>query len=526
MNEVKHSLIRIFSNYIRSGATFVMGLLLVPLLLNFGKEAYGLIMLLVSLTGSGLWIENIIRHTMIRELGVVYHNGDLKSFRCTYCTALLFSIGLGLLFIISMLILAWSLPHVFRIPDELHRAGCWFIIISSLRTFLYIVLAPTFNMYLVAERMSVFNFWMAAMRGSFPLAAWVVLLRGVESQNEAIVQYAIWSSLFGVMALCIAIGWLMWKEPNLRLFPFQVSKDAAWGLCAAGGWNTAANIAMATQLTIGTVIMNLIFGVVGNMLFSIAVQLCGYMRMATGGMTYGLDAVTARMSANGVDDQVRKIFSSATLLHSWVAFPATAAILILAEPIIQLWVAARIDDAAMHIPKIAVLSRIVVLGLMGLALADGWIKILYGAGQVRRYAPHLVAAAILNPVLAWIFLLILPEAWQYQAVAWAYTIINVSVMLIKIPYSMSVWLKISEYELARLFVKPLIATLCSLPVLLITVNLIDKWSLITLIATGIVYLGVYITASVFIILDGQKGQNLIGDMRKRLKIAMQPTFKG
>ena len=41
MNETKRSLLRIASNYQRLAATFVLGLLLVPLLLSFGDEHMG-----------------------------------------------------------------------------------------------------------------------------------------------------------------------------------------------------------------------------------------------------------------------------------------------------------------------------------------------------------------------------------------------------------------------------------------------------------------------------------------------------
>ena len=97
---------------------------------------------------------------MICELGAAYHSEDEKGFRRMYCTAILVSLGVGVVLLATMGTVALFLPQLFDIPDTLAQASQWFVIIYSLRVFIYIILAPTFNMYLVAERMSAFNFWM------------------------------------------------------------------------------------------------------------------------------------------------------------------------------------------------------------------------------------------------------------------------------------------------------------------------------------------------------------------------------
>ena len=518
MSETKRSLLRIASNYLRLAVTFVLGLLLVPLLLSFGDEAYGLITLLSSTVGVGMWVEDIIRQTMICELGAAYHSGSRETFRRMYCTAMLISLGVGLVVLGAMGVIAALLPQLFNVPDALLFGGRWFVILYGLRLFVYIVLAPTFNMYLVAERMPAFNFWMASARASFPLAAWVVLLLGFSDQGEAITRYAALSAAFGMAVVLVPVAWLFVTERQLRPLPFRISRDAAQTLLTIGGWSTAANFSRGSLLLMGAVIMNRAFGVVGNMIYGIATQVCAYARMATGGMAQGLDAVSARI--NSVDAKALfELVRTTTLLHAWVAFPATLGVVVLAEPVITLWVAGRMEDPGTNVPQTIMLVQALAPGFAAMSLADGWLKVMYGAGQVRRYAPTVIAAALAYPLLSFVLLTLLPEGLRYQAVAWAFSILNGAVLVGLMPLIVARWINETWLAVMRPLLKPLLMTLCCAPLLLLAPLHIERWSFSNLFFTTTLFAAAYGTMTILVMFNRAQRRALLVRLRRSLQFA-------
>ena len=517
MSEVKRSLFRIISNYLRLAATFALGLLLVPLLLSFGDEAYGLITLLSSTVGVGIWIEEIIRQTMICELGAAYHSEDEGAFRRMYCTAILVSVGVGMVLLAAMGAVALFLPQLFEIPDPLARASQWFVTIYSIRVFVYIIFAPTFNMYLVAERMPAFNFWMAAARASFPLAAWVVLVIGFVNQSEAIVLYAVFSTVFGISVVLLPVIWLFTTKRELRPFPFRVSRDAARTLLTIGGWSTAANFSKGSILLMGVVIMNHSFGVIGNMIFGIATQVCAYARMATGGMAQGLDAVSARI--NAVDTKVMiGLIRNTTLLHAWVALPATLGVVVLAEPVIVLWVAGRMENPSANVPQTIMLIRALAPGFAAVSIADGWLKVMYGAGQVRRYAPPIIGAAFIYPLLSFTLLVVFPVELRYQAVAWAFSFLNGIVLIGLMPFIVARWIDRTWSVVVEPLLKPLLMTLCCAPILSVAHIYISHWSIGNLLLTIATFAVAYGAMTAFVMFTRTQRRTLLLWLRRSLQL--------
>ena len=90
-NEARRGLVRILSNYTRLLITLALGLLVVPLTLNWlGDEAFGLITLLGANIGLAGIFRQIIQMSLIRELGQAYHADD-ETFRKGYSTICLIS---------------------------------------------------------------------------------------------------------------------------------------------------------------------------------------------------------------------------------------------------------------------------------------------------------------------------------------------------------------------------------------------------------------------------------------------------
>src|SRR5690606_17468115 len=124
--------------------------------------------------------------------------------------------------------------------------------------------------------------------------------------------------------------------------------------------------------------------------------------------------VAARLTTRERDGAVQKLMFHTSRLQGLCIVPATAILIILAEPILSLWVGGRLDDPSSELANMtATLVRILAVGTMFLAASESITNILYGAGYIHRYAPYLLAGGVANPILSVVLLVLLPEPLKY-----------------------------------------------------------------------------------------------------------------
>ncbi len=155
VSEAKRGLIRIVANYTRVISVVVLGLLLVPMLLQAaGNDGWALIALLGSTIGLASMAQEIVRSSLIRELGSVYHGGDgstgTDQFRQVYNSALAISAVIAGLAVVAFAVL-WFVVALLDISNDLLPAARWLVVAKGAETFVLLLLAAPFNMYKVTE---------------------------------------------------------------------------------------------------------------------------------------------------------------------------------------------------------------------------------------------------------------------------------------------------------------------------------------------------------------------------------------
>lgn len=501
-SEAKRALVRIVANYTRLAASLVLGLMLVRLLLGaLGNEAYGLIALLGSTIGISAFMRDVVRRSMIRELSAAHHSDDPLAFRRTYNAALLLAAGIGLVTLALFGVLLVLLP-LFRIPDEMLPAARWFVAAKGVELFFLIALGPPVNMFMVTERMAEYNWWLVAERASSVIAAaWVAMGSGPESIGSGIVQYGALSAGFVILTLLTASARIALADRRLWPAPALADREAFGPLLHIGGWYAAVMVAMNLHLRLGGLIMNLAFGLWWNMVFGLAMTLTSYVRMIATGMTTGLDAVTGRLSTRRGNQAVQAVIHHATRLHGLVTFPAALVAVILAGPLLELWVGSRVQDPVQSLPPTATLVRLLTIGIAVRSISDGWITVLYGAGRIRRYAPVVLAGGVANPLLALVLLAVLPDPVRYTAVAWAFSAIMVIVHGGVLPWVAARLLAMRPSQLIVPLWRPLVAAGACAPILLVAVRQVQHWTLWHLAATLGLFGAVYALAVFLFVAD-------------------------
>ncbi len=505
VTEAKRGLIRIVANYTRVISHVAMGLLLVPILLQIaGNDGWALIALLGSTIGLASMAQEIVRSSLIRELGSAYHGGDSSAgadeFRHVYNSALAISAVIAGLAVVAFVVL-WFAIALLDISDELLPAARWLVVAKGAETFVVLLLAAPFNMYKVTERMVAYNAWRIATRSCFIIAAaWLLFVHGPDTPGRIITYYAFISSTLVVIVFLIAGAVIM--SLDRRLIPAMsfVTRSAIKSVLQVGGWNAGATAATMLHRRLAPVLMNLAAGLMslssglfGVLVLGLGIQLTVSVRRLTIGMTEGLDAVSTRLSMTAHAGAIRTLMHHSTRLHGVAAFPLAIIILLVPEILLRLWLGARIDDPQSTFPPAVTLIQIMTLGMVARAVSDGWIRILYGAGHVTRYAWMIIAGAVMYPLLVGLLLVILPTASRYTAVTWAYSAILVIVHGLFVPLAGARALRIRYADFFVPLVRPLIVAVVCSPILLLAHGKEGQSELVWLIAAvamyGVTYLG-------------------------------------
>ena len=482
-SEARRAVTRIGTNYARLFISLVSGVILVPLLIAWlGTPAFGLISLLGASVGIAALAQDVIRQSLIRELAAGYHAGD-EPFRRAYNSAYVISFAAAAFTAIAFIALYFLIP-VLNIQPDLVPAARWLIGAEGVYITLLLLVAPAFNMYVVTERFVFHNFHTAAFRSNYLIAAIILYLWfNFADTGAAIKAYALLTTALNLLLLAFAVIRVVLIDRRLIPSPRYISRGTLGEISRTFGWNTGVILAMNLHERIPQFIVNIAFGLGTNALYGLALRLAGYVRMMTLGMTFGLDAVSSRLSAADDHERIKALIHHATRLHAMAALPGALFVFTLAEPLLRLWVGRHLDNPDHDIPLTVTLVQIMMFALMSRAISDGWIKVLYGAGHVKRYAPLVLVGGVLNPIVAVLLLLVMPSSLRLHAPAIAFAVVFTVVHMLLLPVVGARCLGVTVRDMIGPVLRPALALLIPGTALALASNRISDaqaWSLAVL----------------------------------------------
>jgi O-antigen/teichoic acid export membrane protein len=517
MTELRKHAVRIAANYLRLGATVVLGLILIRVLLaTVGEQITGLIDLLGSTIGLATIIDEIIASSMIRELGAAHHSGSVETFRRMYNSALVVSAGVALATLGMYAVILAILPLV-DIPAEVLNAARWFVIAKAIESACIVLLAPLFNMYLITERQVSYNFWLVVKRATLLLAAVALIYAKPSSPAAALVWFGWLSCSLHIAFVLISSSIIVVNDRRTVPKPRLATPEDIRTILHTSGWNMAILGSQSLGLPASQIIVNLHFGILGNLMFGRAAQLGGYARMLTNGISHGLDAVAVRLSSrnDGNPQALKKILYDTMRLQGLIVFPVVFGLMVLVEPIFGVWISERLDSAHL-LPSMIVLTRILLIGFLVMALSDNWIKLMYGAGHVRRYAPIVVFGGILNLTLALLLIRWFPNEIKYTAVAWAFSLTYLTCYLMLMARVVAETLDVTLREIFSPLLRPLLAAVTCAPVLMLFVfSSISQWNLAWLLTAVTCYGLCYLVLCWVVMLNQDDRARLWNELSQR-----------
>ena len=516
-SEIRRGFSRIASNYSRLGSSLAIGLIEVPILLAWlGRDAFGLISLLGPTIGLGEIVQDVLTRSMIREMGDAHHRDHRHDFTRIYNACWVYSF---FAFLISLALFAGVIlllvPNLKIDNPTLRTPAIVMAVASSVFSSLSVLVTPTFNMYAVQERFGWQNFWLLGRRLSHLLAAiFLAFILHLDDPAKSLIAYAIIAQGLNVfqMILSVVLQWI--RDTSLVPNPRRTDRAALREIASTFGWNSGVIATTNLADNLPLLFVNLYFGLSANAAYGVARRLGAYARMICVGMTFGLDAVSARVSSSDRAGAIERLLRHSTRMNAFVALPAGVCIFVLADPLLRLWIARATDDPTL-IDRAVPITQILVISTVIRGISEGWQRLLYGAGHVRRFAPLTMAANLLTPVLLWIAMESVPESLQYRTPALAYAILAILVNLILLPMLGARILRTSIASYLGPICRPLLATAIALPVLFTAeVTLAGQWSLLWIVGVGAAFGVVYAIATWFVVLSAPERGRIWREIRR------------
>lgn len=411
--EAHKAMIRMGSNYVRLILCVLMGLVFFRVTMQYGgAEVTALILLLGSSAGLAAVFIDVMNASLVREIGTAWHDGDSEEFKRVYNSA----IGLCCLLVPPTWIVTGILVGIvplMKVDPSLVWAAQFFIITRGIDLTLTLLLTCPVRMYVVKERFVLANLIEVLRRAAQIGGAIVVFFFfGTTNPSLALTQFAVVSTVLLAMVM-VGFGAAA-IVPDKRLWPARghVSLVTMKQVLLTARWNAGVVLATSIHLPAAQFVMNLVFGLPGNLVFGFAQTFSAYVLRLTIGATDGLDAVSVRISSGDETGRSTQVLvRHATRLQTLVAMMAGALVAVYAEPMMVLWLG-RQENADKAIPLAGPLTAVIMLGVVSRAISEGWMRIMYGAGFVHRYAMLVMLAAVCSPILSVVLVLSLPDKPQ------------------------------------------------------------------------------------------------------------------
>ncbi len=467
--EFRRGFVRIISNYARLLTTLVLGLVAVPILLRgLGVTGFGVVSLLGASVGLAGFFRELTNRSMVRELGAAYHDPGPLAFERAFNSACVLSLGVTAVTVCAFGVVVAIFP-VLNIPEHLAGPAFWFLLAQGLTATVSVLLSPLFNMYIVKERFVAYNLLFTLQRASFAFAAILLILTVGPGHPERFLLLfgVLWSGIdialqVGACAV-IVLG-------DRRLIPRRslMSVESVRAIAGTFGWNTGVYASFGLHERVPPLILNLAFDAVANTVWGVAFRFVSYVRMATMGMQFGADMVSARLSIGDEEAAriaVRNLLRVQTRLNALIAMPVGLVMLVLTEPMLRLWVGGQLEGAGEVFDQVVLTTRILAIAVITRAVSEAWMTVLYGAGHVHRYAPIVLLGGILNPITALVLIAVLPEPARLYGPAIAFAGILSLVNMIALPVVGSRVLRISGWRVILPMWRPTAATAVAAPTL-------------------------------------------------------------
>jgi len=336
MSLIRRSLKNVASSWGGLAVNIAVGFFLSPFILHhLGDEAFGLWVLIFSLTGYYGIFDFGIRSSLIRYVSKFQATGDKDELARLINTSLFSYTCLGLILIVPTVLGSFYVDRLFHIPTAFLRDARILFLMVGLSLAIGFPLGISGGILEGLQRFYLMNWTNIVSTLARAVLIVYVLRHGLGLLSVALITVSlplITSAVRAVIAhhlLTIPYGWKYVSRESLR----QV---ATYG-------SVTFMIIVAGRLRFKTdaVIIGTFLSASAITYFSIGARLVDYAAEVVSSLAQIFTPMSSHFHATGDYNQLRKIFISGNRACALVMFPMTVALVVMGKSVIEAWVGPR-----------------------------------------------------------------------------------------------------------------------------------------------------------------------------------------
>lgn len=376
------------SNYAVLFANIAIGFLLTPFVVNrVGAVGYGVWTFILSVMGCYGLINLGVGSAVIQHVAVSVGRGDREGIHRAAGTAGAFFLITGMLVAGSSVFLASPLARVFVVPPDRVADFRFLIVIMGGAAAVNFIDECLLSLLKAHEKFSQAN--VAALTKTLVRAASLVGFLQAGHGLRGIGMAAMAGNLAGW-----AISALMVRRyTSVVMAPRGLSLSLLWALLRFGGVTAVIMAADHIRLSLDSLVIGRWLGMAQVGVYGVAFLLVRYViSLATAAMNV-LNPRFAILHGGGDTDAMRRLFSRATLLSSFLAFGCGMGLWVFGAAFIDLWVGSPFEESA------TVLNALAFPFAVALSQVPG-IHLMYATKTHHVYALATVLEAAANLALS------------------------------------------------------------------------------------------------------------------------------
>jgi len=371
-------------NYSATAIAAVVSIIATPVLIHhLGPSAFGVWAIAGSITTNLELFKFGLGTSSTRLVAYDAHRDPVAASRTlSNSLAVLGLIGLATAPIVF--VIAINSPSWFSVPSDLTTATVLTVLISGLTFAIsmpFDALSGALNAYQRYDLTAMLMILLVA--GSTALGVVVVI------ENGGLLGLALATS---TVALAVhPLRWIMLRRaaPELRPNLRYVERSQLRRIGALSSWMFIAQIANAMAYRFDTVITGQALGTAAVTVFIVGSRLSILSGRAVTQLSGAMGPRAAALRGLGDDTGMRRLLYSGTRVTLLAGVPLALVMIVLAHPIVQVWVGPGYDAGA----RVLVLYS--MFGVLGAFMAASENMVL-GAGNMRVYALAFIGTAVLN----------------------------------------------------------------------------------------------------------------------------------
>jgi len=363
------------SSWFALGVNIVVGVLLSPYILHrLGDDAFGLWVLIFSITGYYGLFDLGIRSSIVRYVATYSATGDRGELDRLISTALFTYSTIGAIAILVTLSGSYYVASIFRIsPDFLHTARWLFLIVGS-AVALGFPLGVAGGILEGLQRFYLLNFTSICSILLRALLIVIVLRHGRGLLTVALITVCM-PLVSGLVNATVVLRIL-----PLRLHFKNVNRNSVRRIATYSSTTFIIIVAGRLRFKTDAMVIGKFIGAAAITYFTIGSRLVDYAGEVVSGLAQVFVPMSSQSDATGDLSGLRKIFVAGNRACALVIFPMAVILIILGKSVIEAWVGPRY--VATSYPVLLVL--VVPSTLMWAQAASG--RVLFGMAKHKPLA--------------------------------------------------------------------------------------------------------------------------------------------